>query len=141
MREREHEIDHMFHELLREEVWCVEEYNAANKWLSQCRKFGVKMDFPWDLFEACRNVKALERRGILTRQEYDLEREWLYKLFCTPGLEENNDANSLASARYRELEDTKKRSCEPHFANFRMTIKQTKAKIIQQQVRDHCSVD
>ncbi len=96
----------MFDSFLNSEVWNYEEHRAACEWFmgpEQCEP----SDLPWALFEACQHAKDLERRGVLRREEFVLEKEWLYSTFSSSLLTEDTK-QQLPKARFIAFEKAKK---------------------------------
>ncbi len=99
------DIQCMFDSFLHSEVWNREEHRAACEWFmgpEQCQP----SDLPWALFEACQHAKDLELREILRREEFVLEKEWLYATFSSSYLSDDTKIQ-LSRSRFIAYENAK----------------------------------
>ena len=77
----------VFDSFLHDGVWNVDEHQAAKDWVLREKAASrtadtkiVQKDFPWALFEGCKQAKKLEQQGIFRCDEFAAEKEWLYNL-------------------------------------------------------------
>jgi hypothetical protein len=100
------EIQSLFDSFLHSDIWNLEEHRAACEWFMGPHQ-SLPSDLPWALFDACQQAKDLERRGILRREEFVLEKEWLYATFSSSDISEDTKQH-LPKARFIAFENAKK---------------------------------
>jgi hypothetical protein len=99
------DIQCMFDSFLHSDIWNLEEHRAACEWFMGPEQ-SHPSDLPWAMFEACQHAKDLERRGILRRDEFVLEKEWLYATFSNSDITDDTKLQ-LSKARFTAYENAK----------------------------------